>query len=335
MATVRIYPGDCRQVLAKLDEESVHCVVTSPPYYGVRDYMVAGSTWSDGWYGALGLEPSVEMYVDHIVQVFRAVRRVLRKDGTVWVNMGDGYVSAPPGNKGKYNPETDRDGVYSRRGNRQLGHGEDMKAIYVKHRASGLKEKDLIGMPWRVALALRADGWWLRQDIVWEKPNPMPESAADRCTRAHEYFFMLSRCKRYYYDQEAIAEPAIGDVYRDAFVANGISGSGIGDGLRNKRSVWTVASEPYPGSHFAVFPPALVRPAILAGCPQGGVVLDPFAGSGTVGAEAALLDRDAILIEISASYVDMIKTRLAQPGFLAPMVEVVKPMQRLERLRLE
>jgi DNA modification methylase len=385
MNTVTIYPGDCRTVLAKLAEASVHCVVTSPPYYGVRDYQVAPTTWSDGWSGALGLEPTIEMYVDHIVQVFRAVRRVLRKDGTLWLNMGDGYVSAPPGNKGVFNPETDKDGAYSRRGNRQLGHGEDMEAIYVKSKQSGLKQKDLIGMPWRLALALQKDGWYLRQDIVWQKPNPLPESATDRCTRAHEYLFMLSKASRYYYDAEAIAEPVMptqvvritagnGDTERslpnyarskplhgDGFVNTFVpeppkqayasnsprtdrwgrllptieqaNGSQAWEGwTRNKRSVWTIPVQPFPGSHFAVFPPALVRPAILAGCPQRGIVLDPFAGSGTVAAEASLLDRDSILIELSPEYVDMITGRLAQLGVLAPKIEMVRGS--VPRLRL-
>src|SRR5580765_5660506 len=320
MSTVTIYPGDCHKMLTRLADNSVHCVITSPPYYGVRDYQVAPSTWADGWTGALGLEPSIEMYVTHMVQIFREVRRVLRKDGTLWLNMGDGYVSAPPGNKGKYNPETDKDGAYSRRGNRQLGHGEDMQAIYIKSKQSGLKPKDLIGMPWRLALALQADGWWLRQDIIWEKPNPLPESATDRCTRAHEYLFMLSKSQRYHYDAEAIAEPVMptqvvrvsasngdtertlpnfarskplhSDGFTNTFVAetkprtnqnlpsNGQTPAWEG-WTRNKRSVWTIPVQPFPGSHFAVFPPALVRPAILAGCPQKGTVLDPFAGSGT------------------------------------------------------
>lgn len=371
MSTVRIHPGDCRKVLATLADNSVHCVVTSPPYYGVRDYMVEPSLWSDGWTGALGLEPKIEMYIDHMVSIFREVRRVLRKDGTLWLNMGDGYVSAPPGNNGKFNPETDKDGAYSRRGNRQLGHGEDMHAIYIKGKQSGLKQKDLIGMPWRLALALQKDGWWLRQDIIWHKPNPIPESATDRCTRTHEYLFMLSKSARYYYDAEAIAEPVPAQAVRitdtnggterslknyarhkplngDGFVntfevdsqprlnqggGQQLSNAQAWEGwTRNKRSVWTIPVQPFPGSHFAVFPPALVRPAILAGCPQHGTVLDPFGGSGTVAAEAALLDRDAVVIEISGDYIDMITARLSQPGFLAPKVEVVKG--QVPRLRL-
>lgn len=195
---VRIINADVMEGLKQLPDESVHCVVTSPPYYGLRDYQAEGQ---------IGLEPTPAEHVAKLVEVFRGVRRVLRKDGTLWLNYGDCYVSAPPGNKA---PITDADGAYKRRMARQLGQGEDAEAIYLKTKSSGLKPKDLMGMPWRVAFALQADGWWLRSDIIWHKPNPMPESVTDRPTKAHEYVFLLTKSERYFYDAGAIAEGASG-----------------------------------------------------------------------------------------------------------------------------
>lgn len=410
MTNVKIYLGDCRERLATLPAESVHSVITSPPYYGLRDYKTEPGVWggdadcrhdwggglsiglnpgrkgsknlnpgkggSDGqhfqqktaaayqshvchkcgaWRGNLGLEPTVAMYVEHMVEVFRAIRRVLRKDGTVWLNMGDSYVSAPPGNKSKRS-KTDLDGAYHRRGERQLGHGEDMGAIYAKANGSGLKQKDMIAMPWRIGLALQADGWWLRQDIIWAKTNPMPESISDRCTKSHEYLLLLSKSERYYYDAMAIQETAkietadryeysFGGAKNKALVAANIDGIGrrtsmVGErdsnGKRNKRSVWTINAQPFPGSHFAVFPPDLVIPALLAGCPEGGTVLDPFAGAGTVGMVAALYNRSAILIELNPQYVEMawkrIENELGLQRYKCPVI-IDGPVAKVPRYR--
>lgn len=271
--TVEILIGDCRQMLATLPEKSVHCVVTSPPYFGLRDYGVSGQ---------LGLEPTPEEFVAAMVEVFRDVRRVLRDDGTLWLNLGDSYGG----------------------------------------------KKQLLGIPWRVAFALQTDGWYLRQDIIWHKPNPMPESVKDRCTKAHEYIFLLSKELRYFFDADAIKEiasefgkPSVrketGRRFRDA-------NAGIGDGMRtrpvgrtcgnperrNKRSVWVVIPKPFKGAHFATFPPNLIEPCVLAGCPSGGTVLDPFGGSGTTGLVAQAHGRSAILCELNPEYATMARERI-------------------------
>jgi DNA modification methylase len=261
--TVRILTGDCRDVLATLPAESVHCVVTSPPYWGLRDYGVSGQ---------IGLESTYQGYVEQMVAVFRDVRRVLRADGTLWLNLGDSYASS-----GKCTPQdiTDRYGDYQ--------NGKRHTRWEASNRAptpQGLKPKDLVGIPWRIAFALQADGWWLRQDIIWSKSNPMPESVTDRCTKAHEYLFLLTKSERYYFDQSAIAELAlqpIGDV--DTATGRGSQhkqnakqlgrtsslGANHGFPTRNKRSVWEVATQPFSEAHFATFPPALIEPCILAG----------------------------------------------------------------------
>lgn len=311
---IEIIHGDCRDVLATLPANSVHCVVTSPPYWGLRDYGVAGQ---------IGLEPTPQLYADHMVEVFRAVRRVLRPDGTLWLNMGDSYchdrLSSPM--KGDYSGD---DGLYQRRAD-YIG-GEMPKRI-----GNGLKLKDLCGIPWRVAFALQADGWWLRQDIVWSKPNPMPESVTDRCTKAHEYVFLLSKSARYFYDAEAIRELSVDPGIRKG---NG-SSKDFSDGkhrtkprgdvivgvLRNKRSVWEVATQPFAEAHFATFPPALIEPCILAGCPKSGIVLDPFGGAGTVGLVADRLQRNAVLIELNPDYVAMARRRVVDD---APLMASVK-----------
>jgi DNA modification methylase len=297
--TVEILTGDCREVLKTLPDESVHCVVTSPPYFGLRDYGVAGQ---------IGLEASPQAFVDELVAVFREVRRVLRGDGTLWLNLGDSYA-----NDGKWGGHTG---------------GKHARALHVSpigrnKRYSGLKAKDLIGIPWRVAFALQADGWYLRRDIIWSKPNPMPESVEDRCTTAHEYLFHLSKSEAYYYDAQAIAEPATyADSGRKSVERGGFNGkTNTLDGreafrairdTRNKRSVWTVSSQPFAGAHFATFPPALITPCILAGCPAGGTVLDPFGGAGTTGVVADKLERNALLIELNPSYVTMATKRIAE-----------------------
>jgi DNA modification methylase len=280
--TVRLLTGDCRDVLKTLPGESVHCVVTSPPYYGLRDYGVAGQ---------IGLEASPAEYVAALVDVFREVRRVLRSDGTCWIVIGDSYAGSW-GNQGRK----------KERGTQRPINGPMMQQVYDDRypagdsctgsiRSPGVKPKDLIGIPWMVAFALRADGWYLRQDIIWSKPNPMPESVTDRCTKAHEYVFLLSKAARYYYDAEAIAEASVTTDPRRPYTSQGAkeldgrpewkSGQKRdGDNLstRNKRSVWTVASEPFSAAnlgikvdHFAVFPPALIEPCILAGTSARGV----------------------------------------------------------------
>jgi len=302
--SIQILKGDCREVLRTLPAESVHCVVTSPPYFGLRDYGIVGQ---------MGLEPSPTEFVAELVGVFQEVRRVLRKDGTAWLNLGDSYASAfacaRRNEIGNGSPSTD-----TKRPNRLVG---------------GLKEKDLIGIPWRVAFALQADGWYLRQDIIWSKPNPMPESVTDRCTKAHEYLFLLSKSERYYYDADAIREPSEtnGKTWdeRKAMGFNGNSKHPTSDAIqaglsipsfapnpagRNKRSVWEVTTQPYAEAHFATFPPALIEPCILAGCPKGGTVLDPFGGAGTTGLVADRLGRNAVLIELNPAYAAMAERRI-------------------------
>lgn len=306
--SVRIIHGDCREKLKELPDESVHCVVSSPPYFGLRDYGVDGQ---------IGLEATPDAFVAELVAVFREVRRVLRKDGTCWVNLGDSYVSSPPGNK---KPLNDVDGAYTRRMALQTGHGEDRDAIWACGLSTGLPHKNLIGMPWRVALALQADGWILRQDIIWAKPNPMPESVQDRCTKSHEYVFLLSKSARYHYDQEAIREPATGRVGTVRFsFAPDLNGKAHSDGFdkdgtvgANARSVWTIATQPFSEAHFATFPPELAERCIKAGCPAGGVVLDPFGGAGTTGLVADRLGRAAILIELNPAYAEIARNRIAK-----------------------
>ena len=262
-----LHQGDARDVLLTLADESVQTVVTSPPYWGLRDYGVNGQ---------IGLEPTPELYVENMVSIFRDVRRVLRSDGTLWLNMGDSYAGSGAGGGG------------NRKGNE---HGQH-NAVAKKSRPSALpthKPKDLVGIPWRLAFALQADGWYLRCDIIWSKPNPMPESVTDRPTKAHEYIFLLTKSARYYYDAEAIREPQ-----------------------RNKRSVWEIPTQPYSEAHFATFPEALVRPCILAGTSEAGVVLDPFAGSGTTLAVATSLGRKSIGIELSDEYMEIARKRITK-----------------------
>ena len=284
-----IHCGDARAVLAGMDAGSVQACVTSPPYWGLRDY---------GHADQIGLEQTPDQYVDQMVAVFREVRRVLRDDGTLWINLGDSYASG-----GMSNPSS----------RSTLGGGKDRGAAgYSLKRKPphGLRAKDLCGIPWRVAFALQADGWYLRQDIIWHKPNPMPESVRDRCTKAHEYVFLLSKSQRYYFDADAIKERAAQSdrgCPREG-VASGVPGAGQ---HRNKRSVWTVASKPYAGAHFACYPPDLIRPCVLAGAPRGGVVLDPFTGSGTTGAVAVENGRRFVGVELNEDYVPLAEQRIA------------------------
>ena len=314
---IKLLQGDCRDVLKTLPDCSVHCCVTSPPYFGLRDYGCAGQ---------IGLEPTPDAYVAELVAVFREVKRVLRYDGTLWLNLGDSYAGG--GNYRGVNSEATLSDKQ-----RSNGGARGVSQLLGAKNTPGCKPKDLIGIPWRVAFALQSDGWYLRQDIIWHKPNPMPESVTDRCTKAHEYIFLLAKSPRYYYDAEAVKEKQTeSTVARAAYGWNGRtddnsngartgstfkrmaeSGEKIGtipaDGLRNKRTVWTVSTKPYREAHFATFPPDLIQPCIRAGCPAGGTVLDPFGGSGTTGEVAASEGRNAILVELNPAYVELQKSR--------------------------
>lgn len=299
-------------MLPTLPADSVHCVVTSPPYWGLRDYGVAGQ---------LGLESTPEAYLAQMVGVFREVRRVLRDDGTCWLNMGDAYNSRLNGSHGGWNGSSPTP-------QRTMNPGAD-----VQISAPGCKPKDLVGMPWRLAFALQADGWYLRADCIWAKPNPMPESVTDRPTKAHEYVFLLTKSARYFYDADAVREPDAGNDHARSILtgqaslepSNGLRSphrglrtlAGRNGTGRNLRTVWTIATEPTPDAHFATFPQALALRCILAGCPAGGIVLDPFAGTGTVGRVAEHCGRHAILIELSPAYGELIRERTAQRGLFA------------------
>ncbi len=303
------YVGDCRELLRALPDGSINCCVTSPPYWGLRDY---------GNECQLGLEKTPEEYVAKMVDVFREVRRTLRDDGTLWLNLGDTYGAT--GNRNGLSGST-------LRGGKDYGRGCTGEKP-ISGTETGFKPKNLVGIPWRVAFALQADGWYLRSDIIWHKPNPMPESVTDRPTKAHEYIFLLAKSERYYYDADAIAERAkypsdnraertdtrkeIDPMCQD----NGSrarTGSPTGE-TRNKRTVWTIPSESYRGAHFATFPTELIKPCVLAGCPTGGVILDPFMGSGTTGQVAEDLGRNWLGFDLSAEYADLAKKRTAQTG---------------------
>jgi len=305
---VQILEGDCLQMLKRLPSESINTCITSPPYWGLRNYNDEEKQ--------LGMEDTPKEFVENLVKVFREVKRVLRDDGTVWLNLGDSYNTTQAGNK------IWGDGVGANK------HYVDGSIPKKRNLIQGLKKKDLIGIPWRVAFALQQDGWYLRQDIIWNKPNPMPESVKDRCTKAHEYIFLLSKNVKYYFDDDAIKEDSVsinskGEVGKANSTINiGKSvadkkGFEIRDGLkdmgvypqRNKRSVWTVTTKPYKDAHFATFPLDLIEPCVLAGCPRDGLVLDPFAGSGTTGQAALANNRKAVLIELNAEYVKLIKKR--------------------------
>jgi DNA modification methylase len=330
---MRVICGDAVEELRKLAAGSVHCCVTSPPYWGLRDYGVKGQ---------IGLEKTPEEYVAKMVEIFREVRRVLRDDGTLWLNLGDSYAAGGSG-QNFFDPNGQRPGGGRLSDIGGFGHVKTAR----NPREIGLKPKDLVGIPWRVAFALQADGWWLRSDIIWHKPNPMPESVTDRPTKAHEYLFLLSKSERYHYDAEAIKEPAICGDPRKPYAPGQVDARGNGhdrnggkvrasvkrggfsgkteamaeegrnsfravEDWRNKRSVWTIATDPYPEAHFATFPPSLIEPCIKAGCPAGGTVLDPFAGSGTTLEVARRLGCDGIGIELNPEYCNLIDKRLAQ-----------------------
>lgn len=266
--------GDALTVLKRLPDNMMQCCVTSPPYFGLRDYGIDGQ---------IGLEGTPEEFTERLVEVFREVKRVLRGDGTLWVNLRDSYAG----------------------------------------RGAGYKPKDLLGIPWMLAFALRADGWYLRQDIIWHKPNPMPESVRDRCTKAHEYIFMLSKQERYFYDSDAVKEPAVtgswaagktppigGKKQTEGNDNDTYSGNRPAlEGTRNRRDVWTVPTAPYKEAHFAVFPPELVRPCIRAGSMEGSIVLDPFNGAGTTGLVAMQEGRRYIGIDLNPKYIEMTEER--------------------------
>ena len=309
----RCHFGDCLETLKRMPDGIVNTCVTSPPYFGLRDY---------GHAGQIGLEQTPEEFIGKLVEVFREVRRVLRDDGTLWVNMGDSY-NAHPGQR----KTTDSIGL-------KQASNEGSNTAPSRH-VDGIKPKDLIGIPWMLAFALRADGWYLRQDIIWAKPNPMPESVTDRCTKSHEYIFLLSKSATYYYDNAEIAEPLIRpdeanrktpakfggadkhvEAGKQSRLHSGNEYVGTKDGTRNKRSVWTVSTKPYSGAHFATFPPDLIEPCILAGAPAGGVVLDPFFGSGTTGQVSQNLGRQWIGCELNESYKPLQDERLRQQGLI-------------------
>lgn len=318
----KVFFGDCRDTMRDLKAQGVRvqCCVTSPPYYGLRDY---------GHPGQIGLEKTPAEYVAALVEVFDGVRELLADDGVLWLNLGDSYAAGGMGaGSGKQ---------LTNRGTAAGGHMDKPRKA-----PEGLKPKDLVGIPWRVAFALQAAGWYLRQDIIWHKPNPMPESVTDRCTKAHEYLFLLTKSERYYFDADAIKEDAVGQNLHDltgpgyaapgqapntgnrkalrtdiesrhrSQIKGGQSLQAEPDGRRNRRSVWTVPTQPYSGAHFAVFPAALIEPCVLAGSRPGDVVLDPFMGSGTTAQVAQALGRQWIGCELNTEYAPLQQARTAQ-----------------------
>lgn len=324
METDKIIQGNCVEVLKCFPDGIVNTCITSPPYFGLRDYGVDGQ---------IGLEETPDAYVAKLVEVFRDVRRMLRDDGTLWLNLGDSYAGSGRGPTGK-------NGL----GNQQKRQGFDSPKVVIP---ANLKPKDIIGIPWRVAFALQADGWYLRQDIIWNKPNPMPESVTDRCTKSHEYIFLLSKSQKYYYDNEAIKEPVAdstvqrlsqdvdnqkgssrvpgktngpmkavrygGNKYtQDPSVFNRTKSGNAYDyrELRNKRSVWTVATKPFKEAHFATFPEELIAPCVLAGSPEGGLAYDPFMGAGTTAYVAKKLGRHFLGSELNPAYIEIANRRI-------------------------
>ena len=302
--------GDCLHILKTLPDESVQCCVTSPPYYGLRDY---------GMDAQIGREATPEKYVSRLTAVFHEVKRVLQEDGTLWLNISDTYCGT--GSKGSA-----RDPKYP--------DGRNGQHISIAHTVQGCKQKDLIGIPWMLAFALRGDGWYLRSDIIWAKANPMPESAKDRCTRSYEHIFMLTKSRKYYFDSLAIAEPIAPTTALRKKAGRGVgkysapvpgqpqtqninkprAKNSITDDMispvRNKRDVWLINTVPYKGGHFAAYPPKLAETCILAGCPKGGVVLDPFFGSGTTGLAAKALKRHYIGIELNTDFCSLARERI-------------------------
>jgi DNA modification methylase len=271
-----ILHGDALLVLRGLESNSIDCCITSPPYFGLRDY---------GSEGQIGREDTFQEYIEKLSEVFMEVKRVLKPQGTLWLNLGDSYASASKNRT----PEQ-----AARNSSLQGGKNNQAQALHQKSKlGGGLKRKDLMGIPWRVAFRLQQDGWYLRQDIIWSKPNPMPESVTDRCTKAHEYIFLLSKSEAYFFNHEAIKEPSIND-----------------SEMRNKRSVWTVTPKPFKEAHFATYPEDLIEPCVLSGSPEDGIILDPFFGSGTTGAVAIKKGRSFIGIEINSDFIEIAAKRL-------------------------
>lgn len=303
MSDVRIIVGDTRERIGDLPDESVHCAVTSPPYFGLRDY---------GMDAQMGMESTPDAYVAEMVALFREVRRALRSDGTFWLNLGDSYAG------GGYSNHANTNGAQrSQSGKQKHSYG------------TGLANKQRLMIPARVALALQADGWWLRDEIIWHKPNPMPVSVTDRTTPAHEMLYMFSKSARYYYDMEAVKEPSVmrpqnrntkrtehpkGDSGRPEHLR---PEGGTSYETRQPRSVWSIPTRPFKGAHFATFPPDLIRPCILAGCPEGGTVLDPFFGAGTTGLVAQQLGRNCIGFELNPEYAAIARERIEKSGAAA------------------
>lgn len=317
-----IYLGDAIEVMKTWPDSFIQCCVTSPPYWGLRDYRVEGQ---------IGLERTPEEYIVKIVKTFKEVHRVLRKDGTLWINLGDCYAGSGnrSNNNGSGKSTLKKDG---RKETSRLRSNTKIKTKGMQLPAldHGRKPKDLIGIPWRVAFALQADGWYLRRDIIWDKKNPMPESAPDRPTGSHEYIFLMSKSQKYFYDAEAIKEPASLNTHargnglnpKAAMIdagnhhgrpkQNASFSTAVKDvvTMRNKRSVWSVTTEPFKEAHFATFPPKLIAPCVLAGAPKGGIIFDPFMGAGTSALVAARYGRDFLGIELSESSVAMAKRRV-------------------------
>lgn len=327
----RIVCGQTKEVLRTMPDESIDCCITSPPYYGLRDYGVQGQ---------IGLEASPEEYVANLADVFREVRRVLKEDGTLWLNLGDSYAGSGKGSA--------KDAENAKKYKQGTCKGMLGQSAVTTTGMGACKPKDLMGIPWMVAFALRADGWYLRQDIIWSKTNCMPESVKDRCTKSHEYIFLFSKSRKYYFDSEAIKEPAVGfnnidpagslgtirpnsrrrkgnnktfrgggaytmnqSFYNSAIVEKASVGNKPNEsGFRNRRSVWNIASAAYKGAHFATFPLKLIEPCILAGSRVGGVVLDPFIGSGTTAVCAVQHERKYVGIELNPEYAKMAEERI-------------------------
>jgi DNA modification methylase len=317
---IQLLCGDALEVLKTLPSESVHCIVTSPPYFNLRSYGVDGQ---------VGLEKTPELYVARLVEVFHEARRVLRADGTFWLNIGDSYATQP--GKGNNVPQT-----------KWKSNSYPEQAAHRSTKIDGCKPKDLIGIPWMLAFAMRADGWYLRSDIIWHKSNAMPESVTDRPTKSHEYLFLLSKSSKYFYDHKAIKEPSVypeddrkarASINHKTMPTNMVNGirprkqdevgkrqyTGFNDRwdnhegpyvTRNKRTVWKIPTRAFPGAHFATYPPALVEPCILAGCPEGGTVLDPFNGAATTGLVAQKYGRNYIGIDLNPDYIEMSRKRL-------------------------
>lgn len=303
----KIYLGDCLDVLQTFPNESINCCITSPPYYGLRDYGVEGQ---------IGNEDTPEEYVQNLVNVFEEVRRVLKDDGTLWLNLGDSWAGSNQG-AGTKNLTAKQE---SNRGTNYM--------IREKHKSklsklNGYKPKDLIGIPWMVAFALREAGWYLRQDIIWAKGNAMPESVKDRCTKSHEYIFLLTKSRKYYFDNESIKEPAVTipkarNKKKEEYQADYPNGDRFSagervygsDGKRNKRDVWNVNTKPCKESHFATFPDTLIEPCVLAGCSEGGIILDPFMGAGTTGMVAKRNNRNYVGIELNSNYIQIAESRI-------------------------